>query len=231
MANLVTKKQKTHPHYELLYWPGMPGRGEYIRLPLEAAGVSYSDVGNEQDKGFEVVKGAIDPESTGDSDGNPPLFAPPALKVPGEGVDGKALVIHQTPNILGYLAPRIGLVSEQEPLAFHTNQIALTALDLSNEAHDTHHPGTPAQTFLCIHMLIQAVAVMEYYEDQKTEALRKAKDFRASRMPKFFSYFERNLRSNEAHGDGKYLVGSKLSYADTVSFFRRCTSDSLELHI
>jgi glutathione S-transferase len=37
---------KTHPQYELLYWPGIPGRGEFIRLAFEAAGVSYKDVSN-----------------------------------------------------------------------------------------------------------------------------------------------------------------------------------------
>lgn len=60
------------------------------------------------------------------------------------------------------------------------------------------------------------VAVMEYYEAQKEEALRKATDFRKNRIPKYLSYFERNLKGNESSGKGKYLVGEKLSYADTV---------------
>lgn len=41
------KKARTHPSYELIYWPGIPGRGEFIRLAFEAAGVSYKDVTNE----------------------------------------------------------------------------------------------------------------------------------------------------------------------------------------
>lgn len=76
----------------------------------------------------------------------------------------------------------------------------LTALDLNNEAHDTHHP----------------IASQLYYEDQKEEALKKAKDFREARIPKFFGYFERVLKGNEEKGQGKYLVGDKLSYADTT---------------
>jgi glutathione S-transferase len=43
------KKTRTHPPYELLYWPGIPGRGEFIRLAFEAAGVSYKDIANEED--------------------------------------------------------------------------------------------------------------------------------------------------------------------------------------
>jgi glutathione S-transferase len=30
--------------YELYYWPGIPGRGEFIRLALEEAGAEYLDV-------------------------------------------------------------------------------------------------------------------------------------------------------------------------------------------
>lgn len=35
----------SHP-IELYYWPGIPGRGEFVRLVLEEAGVPYVDVGN-----------------------------------------------------------------------------------------------------------------------------------------------------------------------------------------
>ena len=30
--------------YQLYYWPGIQGRGEYVRLALEEAGAAYSDV-------------------------------------------------------------------------------------------------------------------------------------------------------------------------------------------
>lgn len=35
-------------------------------------------------------------------------------------------------------------------------------------------------------------------------------------MPKFFSFFQRVLESNSNHGHGRYLVGGKLTYADTT---------------
>jgi glutathione S-transferase len=72
--------------------------------------------------------------------------------------------------------------------------------DLNNEAHDTHHP----------------IAVAEYYEAQKDESLKKAKDFRENRIPKFLGFFERVLKGNKEQGQGKHLVGDKLSYADTT---------------
>lgn len=196
---MASSQQYSETLYELLYHPGIPGRGEYIRLAFEAAGVKYTDPANESQGGYDAVKAAMGSGSTGDEDGNPPSFAPPMLRVAGAGKNGKALLIHQTPNILMYLGPRIGLTPEDEVDRLHTNQITLTALDLSNETHDTHHP----------------VAVMDYYEDQKDEALRKAKDFRANRLSKYFSYFERILKGNK-QGANRYLVGAKLSHADTT---------------
>ena len=141
MSGPASKKQRTLPQFELLYWPTVPGRGEFVRLPLEAAGVAYNDICNEQKNGMGQLSKLIDSSSTGDSEGNPPSFAPPILRVPGAGKDGTNLIIHQTPAILSYLAPQIGMVPEgDDGAAAHVAQIALTALDLNNEAHDTHHP-------------------------------------------------------------------------------------------
>jgi glutathione S-transferase len=190
----------SEPSYSLLYHGGIPGRGEYIRLAFEAAQVPYTDVGKKSAAAIKEVYAACSPNSTGDADGNPPPFCPPMLKVPGAGKGGKTLLISQTPNILLYLGKELGLAGEDEVDALHVNELALTALDISNEAHDTHHP----------------VAVMLYYEDQKPESLRKSKDFRENRIPKFFGYFERVLEGNEEKGHGKYMVGDKLTYADTT---------------
>ena len=198
MSEPASKRQKTYPDYTLLYHPSIPGRGEYVRLAFEAAGVPYTDAGNESSAGKKDVYATFDPKSTR-VDGNPPMFAPPMLRVAGQGKNGGNLLISQTPNILLYLGPTLGLIGEDEVDKYHVNGLALTALDLSNEAHDTHHP----------------IAGMLYYEDQKEESLRKSEDFRAHRIPKFFNYFERVLKGNE-EGGGKYLVGSKLTYADTT---------------
>jgi len=195
---------KNHPQYELLYHPGIPGRGEFIRLCFEATGVSYTDLAVEKKDGYDTVKEiCMNPSSLESADGNPPVFSPPALRIPGAGQNGKPLIISQTPNILIYLGGPLGLVPEDDEAGkHHVYQLALTALDLNNEVHDTHHP----------------LAVMKYYEEQKEAALEKAKDFRENRLPKFFSYFERNLKFNESNGGGKgrFLVGDRLTFADLV---------------
>ncbi|UQC77446.1 cytochrome P450 [Colletotrichum lupini] len=192
------KRQKSSKDvsYELIYWPGLPGRGEHVRLLLEEAGAEYTDTAQIED-GVKSVLAQIDDKNLGDEH-NPPPLAPPILKH-GD------LLISQTPNILLYLGPRLGLapkISEGDDGIYIVNGLALTALDgLSNEAHDTHHP----------------IATGLYYEDQKEESKLKAKDYIANRLPKFLGYFERVLKS-KASGEGPWLYGGSLTYADLVLF-------------
>jgi glutathione S-transferase len=200
----TSKKPRSQPPFELLYWPGIPGRGEFIRLAFEATGTSYHDVANESKDGIKQIQALIDPKATSSDPNsvNPPAFAPPALRVPGEGPNGEPLILYQTPSILAYLGDKLhlagdGSVAQKHYVLSHT----LAALDLNDETHDTHHP----------------IAVGLYYEDQKPESLRKATDFRENRIPKFFGFFERVLKGNEDKGgEGKFLVGGKLTFADTT---------------
>lgn len=60
--------------------------------------------------------------------------------------------------------------------------------------------------------------------DQKPAALQKAEAFRRERIPKFLAYFTHVLSTNKTITNNKsddstknrYLVGAKLSYADTT---------------
>lgn len=133
---------------------------------------------------------------------HPPLFAPPILEVNGA-------FISQTSNILNYLAPILGLdgtggLADPEQITLrraHVNQLVLTALDLNNEVHDTHHP----------------VATGLYFEDQVGEAKRKAQDVRTNRIPKYLGHFALAIESN-VEGEGKHLIGSKTTTADLVLY-------------
>jgi glutathione S-transferase len=174
--------------YELYYWPGIPGRGEFVRLALEEAAAPYLDVARlPKSRGGGVATMMKALRSAG------PLepFAPPFLKS-GE------LVIGQTANILLYLGPRHGLVPVDEASRLKANQIQLTVADLVAEAHDAHHP----------------IASSLYYEDQKREANKRAAIFVSERIPKFLLWFERVL---DASG-GTHFVGSAVSYVDRSVF-------------
>src|SRR4051794_29953998 len=177
--------------YELHYWPSIQGRGEFVRLALEAAGADYVDVAREEG-GMQAMQHYLD-----DADVARPPFACPFL------VDGKR-VIGQTAAILLYLGPRLDLVAKSEADQVWTHQIQLTIADMVVEAHDTHHP----------------VGSGLYYEDQKQESLRRAEDFRKARLLKFMNWFEALLERNprNARAAFPHLVGSRVSYADLSLF-------------
>jgi glutathione S-transferase len=177
--------------YELYYWDGIPGRGEFVRLALEEVGAPYVDVG--RTKGGEDRMLALMARK---GLAHPP-FAPPFLKA------GK-LLIGQTANILLFLGERHGLAPTQTAGRLWTHQMQLTLADLVVEAHDSHHP----------------IASSLYYEDQRREAKRRAADFIARRMPKFLGYFERVLASNSrgpAHLVGSRLTYADLSLFQVVA--------------
>lgn len=177
--------------YKLYYWPGTPGRGEFIRLTLEEAGVKYVDVAQDkdgEDAAIRKLQRVLD-----DAKLAHPPFALPVLKA-------GSLLISQTANILMYLGARHRLAPAGEAGRLWTHQLQLTIADWVVEIHDTHHP----------------LGATEYYEDQKVEARKRSKLFLKHRLPKYLGYFETVLKQNPS-GD-QFLVGSKLTYSDLSLF-------------
>ncbi len=172
--------------YVLYYWPGIPGRGEFVRLALEEGGADYVDTALLAEKEGGGVA-ALKPFLEGPGVKRPP-YAPPFLKAGRQ-------IVGQTSNILLFLGPRLGLAPRDEAGRIWTHQLQLTIADLVVEVHDTHHPLGP--TF--------------YYEDQKRESKRRTKAFLAERMPKYLGYFERVLERN---GQGPWMAGRRLTYVD-----------------
>lgn len=161
--------------YQLYYWDGMPGRGEFIRLALEEAGADYVD----------VVRG---PGGTAammeimESRDEPTIpFAPPFLR------DGD-VIVSQVANILLYLGPKLGLAPQDEALRYAANGLQLTITDFLVEIHNTHHP----------------IATSLYYEQQEDAAKAYSVFFLKERLPKFLGYFERVLRQNPS-GDKQII--------------------------
>ena len=180
--------------YELYYWAGIQGRGEFIRLALEEAGAEYDDVAR-RPGGEQAMMRLL----AGDESGRAP-FAPPFLKA-GD------LVIAQTANILFYLGAQHGLAPSDEAGRLWAHQLQLTIADFVDEIHDTHHP----------------IASSLYYEDQRREAKARAADFVASRAPKYLGYFERVIERNRAsheHLVGGELTCPDLSLFQIVAGLR-----------
>jgi glutathione S-transferase len=177
--------------YQLYYWPGIQGRGEFIRLAFEAAGVDYLDwaqVPESEGGGVRALARVL----AGAEGKHAPHFAPPILAA-------GAHVVSQTADILDWVAPALGLVPRATAQRRHALQLQLTLADLVSELHDVHHP----------------IAASLYYEQQRAEARRRAGHLVGERLPKFLGYFERVLARGRR---GRHLVGNALSYVDLSMF-------------
>jgi glutathione S-transferase len=175
--------------YRLYYWPGLPGRGEFVRLVLEQAGAPYVDVARlPESQGGGAA--AITRMLKGELGGVVP-FAPPVLQ-------HDELVISQTANICRYVGLRHGLWPTdpgQDALAL---ELQLTIADLVDEVHGTHHPISSAT----------------YYEQQKDAALEAARGFREHRMVRYLRWLEKVLEVN----GGTWVLGPSLTSLDLSAF-------------
>jgi glutathione S-transferase len=177
--------------YQLYYWPGIQGRGEFVRLALEAAGAGYVDVARGE-------RGMAEMMAMMEGQGGTPPFAPPFLKA------GR-LVIGQTANILLYLGSRHGLAPKAEAGRLWLHQLQLTVTDLVLEIHDTHHPLGPSL----------------YYEDQRAPAKQRTGEFWKERVPKYLGYFEQLLTSGGgAYLAGRRMTYVDLSLFQIVAGLR-----------
>ncbi|MGD0676468.1 MAG: glutathione S-transferase family protein [Polyangiaceae bacterium] len=175
--------------YELYYWPGIQGRGEFVRLAFEDAGAPYADVARTA-TGMREMMALL----RGERPGLFP-FAPPFLK------HGN-LVVAQTANILAYLGPRLGLAGKNERSRFETLQVQLTIADLVEEVHGTHHP----------------ISAGLYFEDQRPAAKARAAAFVGERLPKFLGWLDRLLdRSTGVYLLGRRASYADLSAFQVVT--------------
>ena len=173
--------------YHLYYWPGIQGRGEYVRLALEEAAAEYVDYAllpPQRGGGVPAMMRYLE----GRGIATPP-FAPPFLRA------GRQLIA-QTANILLFLGPRLGLAPRSEAGRLWVHQLQLTMADFVVEIHDTHHP----------------LGGGLYFEQQKAAAKQRTREFLAQRIPKYLHYFETVAARNRPAGP--WLAGSRLSYAD-----------------
>ena len=175
--------------YILYYWPTIQGRGEFVRLALEEAGVPYQDVARGK-QGMGPVTAVLDADQEAF-----PGFAPPVLRA-GE------LLIGQTANILQFLGAQHGLAPRTRAGRLWCNQLQLTIADIVAEVHETHHP----------------ISMNRYYEEQKEAAMLRARDFRTTRLHKYLDYFERIVDANRARAGGPFAVGRKPTYVDLSLF-------------
>ncbi|OBX18493.1 glutathione S-transferase [Erythrobacter sp. QSSC1-22B] len=176
--------------YDLWYWPGIQGRGEFVRLFMEAAGIPYRDRARQGD-----AQALVEDMEAREKSGAFAPYAPPYL-VAKDGADEFAIA--QAAHILAWLTDRHDLGSGDPQTDLHLIQLQLTITDVVAEAHDTHHP----------------LGGGLYYEDQKHAAATRAKGFREDRIPKYFDHFEAALGVNP----GAFFRADRFGHVDTSLF-------------
>ncbi|XP_064633372.1 glutathione S-transferase P 2-like [Lineus longissimus] len=107
--------------YELYYWP-FAGRGEFIRLIFEDAGVPFKDI-SDRPTLLELKEGR---------DGFYPGFAPPYLRKGN-------FTLNQTPVICRYLGKEYGYWPEKEEDHWHAEQVNATIHDFIAEGRLVFH--------------------------------------------------------------------------------------------
>ena len=176
--------------YELFYWPGIQGRGEFVRLALEEAGRGLCRR-RARARGRAWRQGD-DGDARWRAAPHTP-FAPPFLR------DGDIVVSHVA-NILHYLGPKLGLAPNDDAARAFALGLQLTITDFVAEVHDTHHP----------------ISTGLYYEDQKEEAKERATAFLDSASRNISAISSACWRDNPA--GPSHAVGDALTTVDLSLF-------------
>jgi glutathione S-transferase len=158
--------------YELYYWPGIQGRGEFVRLALEDAGADYVDVARRAN-GMKAMKVQMKRNH---------IFACPFLRA-------GTTVVAQTALILHFLGPRLGLAPESDKARMWLHQQQLTISDFLVEVHDTHHPVGSG-----LYYEDQKPEALRRAQDFRKNRLPKFLDyFERLERPKAFTYLDLSL--------------------------------------
>ncbi|KAF8071007.1 Beta-carotene ketolase [Scenedesmus sp. PABB004] len=172
--------------WRLWYWPGIKGRGEYVRLVLEEAGAAYEDVGVRE--GFKAVAAFC---WEGGNEGFP-VRAPPVLQRGAFSLCG-------TNVICSYLNRHFGWGPPTPEAQAHIDQLLAIVADAVGEGRLAFHP----------------VDHNASHKTQVEESKPYIKRYGETRLPKYVQYFEAVLRANGGTPDAPgFLVGDAVTAAD-----------------
>ncbi|GAX83827.1 hypothetical protein CEUSTIGMA_g11251.t1 [Chlamydomonas eustigma] len=155
----------------LVQRPFVKGRGEYIRLIFEEAGISYEEPG--RTGGMEAVA------SFCWKGGNPhfPARAPPIVQC-GD------FVLCNTPAIQAYLGKRFGLMPENMEGAAHVESLLNIVTDAVAEGRLAYHPKDYYSS----------------HKGQEEASVSYIKQYVETRLPKYIQYFQDVLAKNPCGG-------------------------------
>ncbi|MES2045786.1 MAG: glutathione S-transferase [Pseudomonadota bacterium] len=168
--------------YRLWYWPTIQGRGEFVRLALEAAGIAYEDcarAGGAQALIADMKKrGPAGP------------FAPPYIEAEGG-------TIAQVAAILLYLGDKHGLAPSDAADRYWLHQLQLTITDIVAEIHNVHHP-------------VELMAYYKEQKREAERAARQFREQRMPKFLGYFEQATRAREGDWLAGDAWSYVDTSL---------------------
>jgi glutathione S-transferase len=206
---MPTENEEDPPEWTVLYHaPGqIKGRGEFLRLMLEDAGISdYVNTAENlygPDGMMDGFRGG-DPKETILSPSDKvtfPLLFPPAVWHRPKDNNRPAVMINQTAACMMYLGDALGYAPSTAAERARANAITLNAMDYIAEGRASFHPVKN-------HMS---------YKDQKAEGDQASKEFATTRMKTFLYHFQKIVVGNES-SSSPIAGGTNITYADFALF-------------
>ena len=173
----------------------MIGRGEFIRLMFEVAGVEYVERGQPAEGEVQVGGGVYTNPvfefvyGSGNSAGYP-VFAPPVIR---KG----AFVLSQTGVIMRYLGRKFDMNPEGEEDEFHAEQVMALITDFIADGRLAFHGANFNAS----------------YYTQIAETQPYIERFVTTRLPKYLAHLNKVLAFNTL-GHHLFVVGTRLTYVD-----------------
>jgi glutathione S-transferase len=186
----------------LYHAPGkLKGRGEFLRLMLEDAGVSYADSGDNlygPTGIMDIFRGSAEAIEAEQPSQPFPLLFPPAIW--HRPHDGEQVIVNQVGACMEYLGDALGYAPSSSAERARATSILLNALDYINEGRNSFHP----------------VKNNLEYSKQKAEGDAASKVFAAERMPKYLHHFNKVVK--KAGSKNPVAGGKGVTYADFCLF-------------
>ena len=199
--------------WELFYWANlkedgknhMIGRGEFVRLMFEVAGVEYIDHGVKDGNASSIYTSSVFNFVKGDGNKGFPCFAPPVIKK-GD------FVLSQTPVIMKYLGKKFNLYPTTEEDEAHAESINAFITDFIAEGRLVFHSKNFYES---------------YYTQKDTEQVKTTIEwFSKERLPKFLTYLEKVIAFNHSQNpNSDYFIGNSLTYVDIAVFHTLVASE------
>jgi len=188
----------------LYHSPGkFKGRGEFLRLMLEDAGVSYVNTGDQlygPSGMMDAFRGSVEAIASDETKQTQafPLFFPPAIW--HRPANGEEVMINQVGACMIYLGESLGYAPRSAAERARADAVLLNCQDYIGEGRSSFHPVKNSMS----------------YNDQKEEGDRVSKEFTKNRMKTYLHHFNKVVMKN---GPNKPVAGGdQLTYADFALF-------------